>query len=151
MPVYAVRTMEQQVAESPAVFVRRYPLVLIGAFAVAALVLAIVGVYGVVSYAAAQRMREMGIRVALGARSADIVRLVLRQGTVLAGSGIVVGLTVALALTRLLTTLVYGVSVTDPATYIVVAALIGSVTLLASWLPARRASRADPMVALRAD
>ena len=151
MPVYAVRTMEQQVSESPAVFVRRYPLVLIGAFAGAALVLAVVGIYGVISYAATQRMREMGIRVALGARAGDVAWLVLRQGALLAAGGIAVGIVTALALGRLLSTIVYGVSVTDPATYIVVAALLGSVTLLASWLPARRASRADPMVALRAD
>jgi putative ABC transport system permease protein len=151
IPVYAIGTMDDQIAESPAVFARRYPLILIGAFAAAALLLAVVGIYGVINHTVTQRNREMGIRMALGARGSDLVRGVLGHGLRLAALGILAGTAVALAATRFLAGLLYGVTSSDPLTYAGVVVLLALVALIASWLPARRATRVDPLTVLRAD
>ena len=147
--VYDVRTMEQQVARSPAVFARRLPLRLVGAFAVAALALAVVGIYGLVAYTVGQRTQELGIRIALGAQRRNILALVLREGVLLAAVGVSIGIVVALWATRTLGSLLYGIGAADPPTYAAVASLLGAVAVAASYLPARRAARVDPMVALR--
>jgi ABC-type antimicrobial peptide transport system permease subunit len=150
VPVYQVRTMEQQIARSPAVLGRRLPLRLVGAFAAAALALAVVGIYGLVSYTVAQRTQELGIRIALGAQRRNILALVVREGALLAAVGVSIGLVAALWATRMLGSLMYGVGPADPRTYVTAAALLGGIALAASYLPARRAARVDPMVALRA-
>ena len=151
LPVYDMRTMRQQIGQSPAVSARRYPMLLIGAFAVAALALAIVGVYGVIAYSVAQRTRELALRVALGATNGNVIALILKRGALLALVGIGVGLLAALVLSRSLGALLYDVSATDGATYAGVAILLGLVALLASYIPSRRATRVDPATALRAE
>ena len=123
---------------------------ILGAFGVVALLLAAVGLYGVVAFAVAQRTREIGIRSALGARSGDLMRLMLRQGLVLAGVGVVVGLPIAFVAARLLSGFLLGGSAWNPVVFVVAAVALTLVTALASWIPARRAARVDPMVALRA-
>ena len=134
---------------SDSVSAPRFHLVLLLVFAGIALTLAMIGVYGVVSYSVSQRTQEIGIRVTLGARAADVARMVLREAVVLAGVAIVVGLAGALALTRLLQSLLFEVTPTDPVTLATVAAAVLSVAMLAAFVPARRATRVDPMVALR--
>ena len=146
-PIANVRTMEERLAESVAQ--RRFNMTLLGVFACVALVLAGVGVYGVMAYAVSRRTHEIGIRVALGAQRGDVVRLVLRQGMWLALGGVGAGLAGAYAATRLMSGLLYGVSPTDPLTFAGVAALLAAVGLLACLVPARRATKVDPMVALR--
>jgi predicted permease len=146
-PLANVRTMEERLAESVAQ--RRFNMTLLGVFACVALLLAGVGVYGVMAYAVARRTHEIGVRVALGAQRGDVVRLVLRQGMWLALAGVGVGVAGAYAATRLMTGLLYGVSPTDPLTFVGVSALLTAAALLACLVPARRATRVDPMVALR--
>ena len=124
---------------------------LLGALSGTALLLALVGIYGVIAYSVTERTQEMGIRMALGAERADIFRLVLRQGMALATAGVVLGLVASLALTRLLTSLLYHVSVTDPLTFAASAALFLTVAVAASYFPARRATRVDPVQALRSE
>jgi putative ABC transport system permease protein len=150
LPVAMVSTMERNIANSQSVFMRRYSMLLVGGFAVLALVLSIVGIYGVISYGVVQRTQELGVRVALGAQRRDIVLMVLRDGTALAAAGIVIGAAAALWLTRFLRSLLFGIQTSDPLTYVGVAALLAAVALLASYLPARRATRVDPLIALRA-
>jgi predicted permease len=142
-----IETMEQVLSESLAR--RRLYMILLGVFAGAALLLAGVGIYGMVSYSVSQRIREMGIRIAIGAERGDVLRLVLGHGAKVALLGIVIGIAAALGLTRLMTSLLFGVSATDPMTFVAVASLLTLVALGASLLPARRAMRVDPMVALR--
>jgi putative ABC transport system permease protein len=149
VPVYAVQTLEQLVAGSRSTFVRRYPAYLTGVFACVALLLALVGIYGVVSYSVAQRTHEIAVRVALGARTRDVLRLVLGHGLLLALGGIALGALGALALTRLISGLLFGVSAADPTVYGLVALLLAAVALLACLVPARRATKVDPIVALR--
>jgi putative ABC transport system permease protein len=146
-PVASIRTMEQYLAES--ISKPRFNTVLLSLFAALALALAVVGIYGVMSYFVSQRTHEMGIRLALGAMPRDVLRLVLRQGMTLTMSGLIIGLTLALAATRLLANLLYGVGTTDPWTFIVISLLLTLVGLFACYIPARRAARVDPMVALR--
>jgi predicted permease len=130
---------------------RRFSLVIFGAFAMVALLLAAAGVYGVLSYAVTERTHELGIRLALGAQAGAVLRLVIGQGMRLALAGIALGLLAALAATRVLRTLVYDVSTTDPLTFACIALLLVVVALLACWLPARRATRVDPIIALRGE
>ncbi|EPX57128.1 hypothetical protein D187_006882 [Cystobacter fuscus DSM 2262] len=148
-PISEVATMEQIISRSVAG--RRLNLALLGTFALIALVLATAGLYGVISYVVAQRTREIGIRMALGAQPGDVVRLVMRQGVVLASLGVGIGVLVALSLSRFVESLLYGVSARDPLTFGVLSVLLGGVALLATWLPARRASRVDPIIAMRGE
>jgi putative ABC transport system permease protein len=147
LPLYAVRTLEELVSDRTAQ--RRLSVMLIGVFAAVALLLAAVGIYGVMSYAVAQRTQEIGIRMALGAEREHILRMVLRHGTLMALSGIGLGLLAAFALARLITTLLFQVSATDPPTFSVVPLVLIVVALVACYVPARRATRVDPLVALR--
>jgi putative ABC transport system permease protein len=128
---------------------QRFSMTLLGAFAMVALLLASVGIYGVVSYIVVQRTHEIGIRVALGAQRSDVMRGVLGAGARMALIGVGIGIAAALALTRLMAKLLYGVSATDPATFLSVAILLILVALAACYIPARRAIRVDPIVALR--
>jgi ABC-type antimicrobial peptide transport system permease subunit len=128
---------------------RRLNLWLLGIFAGIALVLSAAGLYGVISYLVAQRTREIGVRIALGAQTRDVVGMVMGQGARLTAVGIALGLLGALAFTRVLASLLDGVSARDPLTFAGVAALLAAVALLATWLPARRAARVDPMTAIR--
>jgi putative ABC transport system permease protein len=146
-PVTKVMTMEEVLAEGARQ--PRFVTTLLGGLAAIALLLAVVGIYGAVAYSVSQRTQEMGIRVALGAARRDILRLVLRQGLGPACAGIAIGLAASLALTRLMATMLYRVSTTDAATFAGTAMLFAAVAMLASYLPARRATRVDPMVALR--
>jgi predicted permease len=129
----------------------RFRTMLLALFAAIAVCLAMAGVYGVMAYTVGQRAGEIGLRMALGARSSDVLRLVLRQGMVLTGIGLAIGLIAAVAATRLVSSMLFEVKATDPATYIGVAALLGAVSLAASYIPARRAARVDPAAALRRD
>ena len=147
LPVSEVITMDQVVDmanEQP-----RFEMLLLGVFAGVALVMAAVGIYGVMSYSISRRTHEIGIRVSLGASRSEILLLVLRQGLLLAFTGSAVGIVGALLLARLMTKLLYGVPATDPLTFAGVAALLLIVALIASYIPARRAMRVDPIVALR--
>ncbi len=146
-PVTAVRSMEQVLADS--LSQRRFTMLLLGLFAALALVLASVGIYGVMSYTVAQRTHEIGVRMALGARPADVLGLVVAQGMAIAGIGVGIGLAAALALTRLMSSFLFGVSATDPLTFIAIPLVLAGVALGACFVPARRATRVDPMVALR--
>ena len=130
---------------------RRYAAGLFAVFAVVALTLAAVGIYGVMSYAVTARTTEMGIRMALGAQPRDVLTLVLGQGMILTLIGLVIGVGASFALTRLISKLLFGVSATDPLTFVVILLLLTLVALLACWIPARRATKVDPMVALRCE
>jgi putative ABC transport system permease protein len=149
--IFNARTMEEMISGSPASYMRRFPALLIGVFAGVALLLASVGLYGVISYSVSQRTREIGLRMALGARAPDILKMVLKQGLALASVGLVIGAAGALALTRLLGAMLYEVSASDPATFALVSAALGVVASLACYIPARRATKVDPMVALRCE
>ncbi len=149
IPVYSIFTMDQLLGYSLAQ--RRLTLVLLASFAALALLLAAIGIYGVISYAVRQRTHELGIRIALGAQTRDVLALILKQGLMLALIGIGLGLVAALALTRLLESMLFGVHPADAMTFSVIAFALLMVALIACWIPARRATKVDPMVALRCD
>jgi len=149
LPVYEVKTMEEHLAFS--LFPMRVAAAMSGSFGLLALALAAIGIYGVMAYAVSQRTREIGIRIALGARRGDVLRLVAGRGMTLVAIGLLIGLIAALLVTRLMESLLYDVSATDPLTFFVIASLLTFVALLACWIPARRATKVDPMVALRSE
>ena len=128
---------------------RRFNLLLVGVFALAALLLAIAGVFGVLAYAVAQRTREIGVRIALGATRGDILKMVLGQGLITVSIGLVIGVAGSLLLTRTMRSMLFGVSPNDPLTLACIALLLMFIAMLASYIPARRATRVDPMIALR--
>ena len=147
LPAYDVSTMQQRVHDTLAR--RRFSMFLLGVFAAFAVVLAAIGIYGVMTYWVNQRTHEIGIRMALGAGQRNILQLVIRQASVLVSAGVIAGLAGAFALTRVMSSLLFGVSATDRFTFIVISLLLAAVALLASYVPARRATKVDPMVALR--
>jgi putative ABC transport system permease protein len=149
VPVSAVKPFDEIFADSVAP--RRFSLLLLGGFAGAALLLAVLGIYGVISYTVTQRTRELGIRLALGASRGDVLRLVFRDGGRLIALGLALGGVSALVLTQFVSSLLFGVSAHDPLTFAAVAALLAGAALFACWLPARRATKVDPIIALRAE
>ena len=149
LALYSVATMKQLIIDTPQAFLRRYPALLMGVFAAVALILASVGIYGIISYSVSQRTSEIGIRMALGAQRRDIFKLIAGEGLMLILLGISVGLASAIGLTRFLSSLLFGVSATDPLTFIVISLILAGVALGACFVPARRATKVDPMVALR--
>jgi putative ABC transport system permease protein len=149
LAITGIRTMTEMIDLSVAR--PRFTMLLLGVFGAVALVLAAVGIYGIMSHAVKRRTREIGIRMALGARPADVLRLVVGQGMSLAGAGLAVGVLAALAATRLMTRLLFGISATDPLTFAGIVLLLGAVAFVASWLPARRAVLTDPTLALRSE
>jgi putative ABC transport system permease protein len=149
IPAYEVQTLEQAVDRS--LWRQRLQGQVIGLFAALGMILAAIGIYGVISYGVAQRTREVGVRMALGASRSQVVGLVLRQGMALVGVGLVLGLVAAFGASRALTRLLYGIGPTDLVSFVGVPLVLGAVALLASWLPARRAARVDPLIAMRSD
>ncbi len=149
LPLYAVKPLPEHLRES--LTRRRFNLILLSIFGGVALLLAAVGIYGVISYGVTQRTHEMGIRTALGAKPRDVLKLVVRQAMVLALGGVGIGLLASFALTRLMKGLLFSVSVTDPMTFVAIAGLMTSIALLACLIPARRATKVDPLVALRSE
>jgi ABC-type antimicrobial peptide transport system permease subunit len=128
---------------------RRFLLLLVGLFAAAALVLAVVGVYGVVPFSVARRTQEVGVRMALGAQRSEVLRLIVGEGARLAAFGVAIGIAASFVITRLMSSLLFGISASDPLTFLGLAMLLSLAALVASYIPARRAMRVDPMVALR--
>ena len=149
VPVHSIVTMDQIVKRSMAN--RRFSLELLGVFATAALLLAAIGIYGVMSYSFSQRTHEVGVRVALGAQRLDIWRMAVGEGMLVVAIGLIIGIAGALAVTRVFQSMLFGVDATDPVTLAVVAGILAAVALLACYIPARRATRVDPLVALRVD
>lgn len=149
LPMIEPRSMEGVISDSYGVFLRRFPSRLITSFALLALTLAAVGLYGQISFSVAQRTREIGVRMALGARSGDVVRLIMTKGLALTVGGLVVGTTAALVFTRLLARLLFGVTPADPWTIGAAVVVLTAVSFAASFIPARRATKVDPMIALR--
>jgi len=147
--VYAAKTLKEHMGTS--LFPARMAAIALGSFGVLALILAAVGIYGVMSHVVAGRTREIGLRMALGAQLSDVQKLILKQGMLLAAIGSLSGLLVAFGGARLMKSLLYGVSTSDPITFTCVALLLLGIALLACWVPARRASRVEPMIALRAE
>lgn len=149
VPVYSVMTMDERVGAS--IGAQRFYASLIGVFAVVALALAAVGLYGVIAYAVSQRTHELGVRVALGATTDRISRMVISEGLMLTGIGVGIGIAGALLLGRVVSSLLFGVSSRDPMTLVSVVVALGGIAMVASWLPARRAARVDPLIAIRGD
>jgi putative ABC transport system permease protein len=143
-----IDTMDHIVAE--AVARQRFSMLLLGLFAALALLLASIGIYGVMSYSVAQRTREIGIRIALGARRVDVLQMTVKQALKLVGAGMLIGLVAAFLLTRVMASLLFGISATDPITFIGISLVLLAVAILASYVPALRATKVDPITALRA-
>jgi putative ABC transport system permease protein len=148
-PVYDVKTLAQRVDE--AVAVSRSLMVLFASFALLALILGAVGIYGIVSYSVTQRTHEIGIRMALGARAANVLSLIMKNGLTLVLTGIVIGIGSAIGLTRFLATLLFGVEPTDGVTFVVVSMVFFVIAMMAALVPAMRATRVDPVIALRSE
>ncbi|MCP5112380.1 MAG: FtsX-like permease family protein [bacterium] len=146
-PVFRIRTMADVLSEARVT--TRLTMVLLGVFATLALIMAAVGVYGVMSYSVSQRRQEIGVRIAMGARSSDVFSLVVRKGLLLGAAGVAAGSVAAFILTRVIASLLYGVSATEPLTFVAVAVLLIAVSGAACYLPARRATRVDPVNTLR--
>jgi putative ABC transport system permease protein len=149
VPVFGIRTLAQQ--KSGSLALQRMAATLLSGFGVLALLLAALGIYGVLAYSVGRRTREIGVRMALGAQIADVLGLVLRQGLALVALGVVIGFAGAFAVTRLLRNFLYDVQPLDPLTFVSVVVVLAAVALLACWLPARRAAKVDPMKALRCE
>jgi putative ABC transport system permease protein len=149
LPIARARTLDEVIGAS--LTQRKFNMTLLIVFAGIALVLAVAGIYGTVAYAVAQRTQEIGIRVALGATTGEVLRLVLADALKPVAGGLALGMLAAFALTRALDRLVYGISTTDTITFVTLPLFLGLVAMIASWLPALRATRVDPMIALRAD
>jgi ABC-type antimicrobial peptide transport system permease subunit len=149
IPMAAIKTMDETFSEVTAQ--ARHGALLMALFASLALLMSLMGIYGVMSYAVASRTQEIGIRMALGAQQRDVLKLIVGQGLMLAMSGIAIGLIAAFALTRVLKSVLYQVSATDPLTFILISLLLTVAALLACWVPARQAAKVDPMVALRCE
>ncbi|HEV2764952.1 MAG TPA: FtsX-like permease family protein, partial [Pyrinomonadaceae bacterium] len=147
LPFYSVATMEQLVSDT--LRERRFGVALLGTFALLALLLAAVGLYGLISFSTSRRAHEIGVRMALGAQAGDILKMIVGEGLLLAAAGVALGAAGAFALTRFMAGMLFGVTATDPPTYVAISALLVLIALLASYLPARRATRVDPMSALR--
>jgi putative ABC transport system permease protein len=147
LPVFGVRALRSIISDSLAP--RRFAMQILGFFAATAMLLAAIGIYGVMAYFVSQRVREIGVRMALGAQRADVMKLIVWKGMSLALAGVTAGLVAALALTRLISRLLFDVSATDPLTLAAFTALLGFVAFLANYVPASRAAKVDPMVALR--
>jgi putative ABC transport system permease protein len=147
VPVADFETMERIVSES--VMQPRFNMVLLSLFSAIALLLSAAGIYGVTAYSVTQRTHELGIRIAIGAQLGDVLRLILKQGVAVILIGLAIGLIAAFMLTRLLKSLLFGVTATDPLTFVAIASLLSIVALIACYLPARRATKVDPLVALR--
>jgi putative ABC transport system permease protein len=147
LPIFNIRTLDEYVAEQ--LWQPRQTMTLLAMFGAIAVVLAMIGVYGLMAYAIRQRTHEIGIRMALGASRRDVLRLVIAQGLLLVALGVAIGIAGSFALTRLLGTLLWGVTPTDPLTYVVVIMTLVTVAMLACYLPARRALFIEPMIALR--
>jgi putative ABC transport system permease protein len=146
-PVSNIRSMEEILSESIAR--QRFSMLLLGIFAGIAMLLGAVGIYGVVSYSVAQRAHEIGVRMALGARSSNVLRMIVGHGLKLVLVGVVIGVAAASMLTRLMESLLFGITATDPATFVVIPVILLAAATLASYIPARRAARIDPLLALR--
>jgi len=151
LPVYDVKSMTSHLRDGIALLFVRLGAQIATTFGLLGLVLAVVGVYGVISYAVTQRVHEIGLRLALGAQTSDVLKLVLGHGLMLTGIGVAIGLVAALAVTRVMTSLLYGVNATDPLTFVIVGLALTGVALIASFIPARRAMKVDPMIALRCE
>jgi putative ABC transport system permease protein len=149
LPVYDMETMAERQGRATAQ--NRFRAMLLTAFALAALLLAAVGIYGVLSFAVTARTREMGIRIALGAEGTNVQRLVVTEGLALVAVGVIIGLAGAFAGARMLSTFLFDLAPSDPVTYVAIVAVLGVTAVLASWVPALRASRVDPVIALRAE
>jgi len=149
IPVYRIRTLEQYVGT--AVAQPKFNALLLGLFAALALVLTAIGLYGVMAYSVVQRTPEIGLRIALGAQTSKVLELVIAQGIRLTAMGLVIGLAAAYGLTRFMESFLFGVTPTDPLTFVLIALLLALVALVACYVPARRAAKVDPMVALRCE
>jgi ABC-type antimicrobial peptide transport system permease subunit len=149
LSLFNIRTLDEQVSNS--LNQQRMTVMLLGGLGVLALLLAAIGLYGVVSFSVAQRTREIGVRMALGARPVSVLTLVLTRGMVLVGVGLAIGLTISLAGAGLMKTLIASVGPRDPITFVSTAAALGAIALVASYIPARRATRIDPLIALRTE
>ena len=147
VPITDLQPMTQVVAQSIAQ--PRSTMLMLTLFAGIGLVLGIIGIYGVISYSVAQRTHEIGVRMALGARPADVLKLIIKQGMILGGGGVVIGLIVSFAMSRVLASQLYGITSTDPLTFAAISLLLILVAVIACYIPARRATKVDPMVAVR--